>query len=133
MIRLFLIIGLFFLLSSAPAVFAQSQDEGPGIGNPQSEGSGTLGSIKLLNPLKDGGTLMDFLQSILGLVIQIGTMVLIVMVIYIGFLFVVAQGNSEKLSQARTMLLWTLIGGVILLGAQGIALGIEATVRALGG
>ena len=38
-----------------------------------------------------------------------------------GFMFVAAQGNKEKLKTARTMLLWTLVGSAIVIGAKPIA------------
>ena len=53
------------------------------------------------------------------------------MIIWVGFMFVAAQGNSEKISKARTALLWTIIGGLILIGAQAIALLVQATASSL--
>lgn len=53
------------------------------------------------------------------------------MLIYVGFLFVKAQGKEEELRDARRALLWTVIGALILLGSQAIAMGIKATVEAL--
>ncbi len=62
---------------------------------------------------------------------QIGTVIIILMLVYVGFLFVTAQGNDSKISEARTALLWTVVGALILLGAQAISLGIQSTVQAL--
>ena len=53
------------------------------------------------------------------------------MLVYVGFLFVTAQGNETKITAAKSGLLWTVVGALILLGAQAIALAIEATVKAL--
>jgi hypothetical protein len=53
------------------------------------------------------------------------------MIVYVGFLFVAAQGNEEKIRSARSALVWTVIGGLILLGAKAIALVIEQTVSTL--
>jgi len=53
-------------------------------------------------------------------------------VIYSGFLFVFARGNSEKLGKAKDALLYTLIGAAILLGSWAIAEMIQATVTGLG-
>jgi hypothetical protein len=53
-------------------------------------------------------------------------------IIYCGFLFVFARGNSEKLTHAREALLWTIIGAAILLGALAIATMIQGTITALG-
>lgn len=90
-------------------------------------GSGTT----LINPLQAGTSLQGFLISILDFVIRIGTIVVILMLVYVGYLFVVAQGSDSKLSEAKHALLWTLIGALILLGAKAIALAIQATVQAL--
>lgn len=101
-------------------------------------GSGGDSNITLINPLNlgncstaDGGCLNAFLQAVLNFVIQIGTIIVILMLVYIGFKFVVAQGEPGKISEARQMLLWTVIGALILLGAKVIATGIQATVQAL--
>ena len=74
---------------------------------------------------------MDFLNRILAFVIRIGTVVVILMLVFVGYKFVAAQGEPGKITEARQMLLWTVVGALILLGAQAIAKGIEATVRAL--
>ncbi len=76
---------------------------------------------------------MNFLNSILKLAIQIGAVVVVLMLVYVGFLFVVAQGEPAKITAARSALLWTVIGALVLLGAQAIASGIQATIQALGG
>lgn len=93
----------------------------------------------LINPLgntscsSNGTCLSSFLTSILRLVIQIGAVVVVLMLVYVGFLFVVARGDPGKITTARTALLWTVIGALVLLGAQAIASGIQATIQALGG
>ena len=84
-----------------------------------------------MNPLGSGVGLVDLLNKILDFVIQIGTIVVIFMVVYVGYLFVAAQGNDTKITAARTALLWTVVGALILLGAKAIALGIQATAQAL--
>ncbi len=99
----------------------------PGIGPIQNSGT----SITLINPLGSGATLNSFLTSILDIVIQVGTVVIILMLVYVGFLFVIARGNPGEVTKARDALLWTVIGALILLGAKAIAVGIQATVQAL--
>lgn len=96
---------------------------------------GTVGTptqnVTLINPLQGGGTLEAFLNSILAFVIRIGTIAVILMLVYIGYLFVAARGNAGKLEEARRALLWTVIGALILLGAVVIKDGIMATVNSL--
>jgi len=53
------------------------------------------------------------------------------MMVFVGFKFVTAQGEPGEISKARDMLLGTVVGALILLGARVIAAGIEATVKAL--
>jgi hypothetical protein len=72
--------------------------------------------------------LKDLLDAILKTIIYILTPIITLMVIYTGFLFVQAQGNPAKLTEARTALMWCLIGAVIVLGALGISAAIKATV-----
>lgn len=85
-----------------------------------------------MNPLGTGTTLNSFLLSILSIVTDvIGPIIVVLMLVYVGFKFVVAQGNATEIAAARSMLLWTVIGALILLGAKVIAMGILATVQAL--
>jgi len=87
---------------------------------------------KIFNPLGDNTqTLSGFVEKILKGVIKIGMPIIVLAIIYSGFLFVSAQGNSEKLSEAKRALLYTLIGAAILLGSWAIALLIRDTVLAL--
>jgi len=53
------------------------------------------------------------------------------MLVYVGYLFVTARGNDTKLTTAKSALLWTVVGALILLGAEAIALAIQATVEAI--
>ena len=114
---------------------------GSGTATGGSVGTGVVSpGVPLLNPLKgvdcsagNGNCLMAFLNNILEFIINIGVVVVVLMVIYSGFKFVMAQGNESKITEARTMLFWTLIGALVLLGAKAISLGILSTVQALGG
>jgi hypothetical protein len=84
----------------------------------------------LQNPL-GFSTIPEFLDAILGLMITVGEIVIVIMIVYVGLLFVLAQGSEDKIKEARQMLLWTVIGALILLGAQAISVGIQATVNSL--
>jgi len=94
-------------------------------------------NVALINPLgtgscsNNGDCLSSFLTSILQFVVRIGAIVVVFMLVYVGFLFVTARGNEIKITAARTALLWTVVGALILLGAQAIAMAIQATVKAL--
>jgi hypothetical protein len=88
-------------------------------------------NVTLINPLGAGTNINTLITDILQLVVRLGSVVVILMLVYIGFLFVAAQGEPAKLQQARSALMWTIVGALVLLGAEAIAQGIQATVSAL--
>ena len=104
---------------------------GPGTSVSPSQTQNTS-KVTLINPLGEGTTLMSFLLSILNIITNtIGPIIVILMMVFVGYKFVVAQGNAGELEKAKSALLWTVVGALILLGAKVIALGIQATVQAL--
>ncbi len=82
----------------------------------------------LQNPLAFS-TLYEFLQAILRVVIAIAFPILVFFIILIGFQFIAAQGNAEKLTKVRRNFFWALVGALLVLGAQALSIGIENTVR----
>lgn len=149
-------LAIFILVVSFGAPFIAMAQEGPAacsVTNPCPSGStcnttsglcvttsptGSSG-VTLMNPLgtscnsTNTDCLGAFLGNILDFVIRIGTIVVILMLVFVGFKFVTAQGSDTKITEARGMLLWTVVGALILLGAKAIQVGITATVKALGG
>ncbi len=95
-----------------------------GVGTPSTGNS-------LQNPLKNVSSLQDLLLAILGGVVMLGTIALVVALVWVGALFVFAQGAEEKIRDARNALMWTVIGGLVLLGAQSISIVIQNTVQSL--
>lgn len=95
---------------------------------------GGTGPIKLCNPLgncEDTSGIRDiptFLQRLLEIVQLIAIPIVVFFIIYAGFLFVTARGDTGQLSQARGALLAAVIGTAIILGAWVIATAIKGTV-----
>lgn len=86
-------------------------------------------TITLNNPLGDKvNDLPSFVYMILEIVFEIGAVVSVLAIIYVGFMFVRARGNSEELVTARRALLYTVIGIAVLLGAVLIATVIDDTI-----
>lgn len=105
----------------------EGNTSGPG----NTSGTGTCGGDgALVNPLQVC-SLEELFGKILDAIITIGTMVLVLMIVFVGFKFVVARGNPEEISAARSALMWTVIGGLILLGAKAIQMVITETVQSL--
>ncbi|MFP4022847.1 MAG: TrbC/VirB2 family protein [Candidatus Paceibacterota bacterium] len=81
------------------------------------------------NPLDGIDSFPDLISTILkDIVVPIGAVIAALAIVYSGFLFVTAQGNTEQLSKARSAFLWAVIGGLILIGSWAIAEAIQATL-----
>lgn len=57
--------------------------------------------------------------------------IIVVFIIYAGFLFVTARGNESQLEKARFILLWSLIGAFVLIAAEVISYAIQDTITSL--
>lgn len=105
-------------------VAAQSNPERAGISNPAT-------SFEVINPLKFN-SICGLIKGLIDAAIVIGIPIAVLFIVYAGFKFVIAQGNSEKLKDARKNFLYTIIGIAIFLGSWVITEVIVNTVKALG-
>ena len=86
---------------------------------------------QIKNPLKDVGSIEQFVSVILGYVVKIGGVIAVFAFIYVGYLFVAARGNKEELNTAKSAFLNTVIGVALLLGAQLVSTMIVSTIEGL--
>ena len=87
---------------------------------------------KIIDPLNGKySNIPALIKDVLQGAIKIGVPIVALAIIYCGFLFVAARGNSEKITKARDALFYTLIGAAILLGSWAIANLIDATVKGI--
>ncbi len=87
-------------------------------------------NTKINNPLGDSiKDIPSFIRALINIVLTIGVPIVVLAIIYAGFLFVTAQGNEEKLKTAKKTFMYTIIGAAILLGAFVIANAIRGTVE----
>jgi len=94
-------------------------------------GSTDIG-ITIPNPTKAGSTLMEVIVALLnGVVMPIAAVGVVMWIVWAGFSYLTAQGNSTKIQEANQRLLWSLIGAGILLGAAGISTVVQNTVKAV--
>jgi len=86
------------------------------------------------NPITYGGieTIPDLLFALVDLVFLIGVPIIVLFIIYAGFLFVSAGDNEAAIGKAKVVFMWTVIGALVLLGAKAISLAIQETVMSLG-
>ncbi len=85
---------------------------------------------KINNPISSD-TINGLIKTLLEGALKIGIPIIALAIIYCGFLFVSARGNSEKIKEAKDALLYTVIGAAILLGSWAIAQLISNTVLSL--
>lgn len=91
---------------------------------------GIVVSNTIKNPLGDKITdLPSFVKMAIEIVLTVGVPIVVLAIIYTGFLFVKAQGSSDGLKKAKASLTNTLIGAALLLGAFVIAEAIGSTVN----
>lgn len=137
---------VFAFMVMTPFVFVNACGTGPGEtpcfdatdqnnsdATDQNNSDGTdqnMVTTKIENPLGVNGpqTIPDFIKKLIEIVLYVGIPIIALAIIYTGFLFVQAQGNSEELTKAKNALMYTLIGGALLLGAFIIAQAIGSTV-----
>jgi hypothetical protein len=127
-------IAIFFfgLICGYPVLsLAQNQGNPPvggaGQGNPPVDDS-TAGTLE--NPIQ-ADNVIDLIKNILEGVIKIGMPIIALMLVYSGFLFVMARGNKGELETAKRNFMYVVIGAAILLGSWAIAQLISETVLQL--
>lgn len=134
------ILGLMIVIGSFSSfAFAQTQsygEEAYGIGSPDKVDLGNaprdavkLGdnndknknnySFKIQNPLrKEISSIPALIYELINLAMTAGVYLAVLALIWVGFTFVLAQGNDTKISNAKKALLYVIIGIAILLGSK---------------
>ncbi|MBX4210520.1 TrbC/VirB2 family protein [Candidatus Parcubacteria bacterium] len=122
---------LFTLLFLFLSLFVSSRARAQITGNTN---NGITGNTEIIpNPLRVN-SIMDLVNDVINKVlIPIGAVVAAMYIIYSGFLFVTAQGNETKISDAKRAFYSAVIGTAILLGSWAIAQGIKKTVDQIRG
>lgn len=94
-------------------------------------GAATAVSAQTLqNPLQFND-IAGFIAGALKALVMVALPIISLFIVYAGFLFVAAQGNTEKLAAARNNFFYVVIGAILILGAWVIATLIGGTVTQL--
>lgn len=88
------------------------------------------GNARLVN-LINAPDIQTFLLKVIDILLVFALPIIILFIMYAGYLYVTAKGNASKIEEAHSALLWAVIGGVIVLGARVIFTVINGTVRSL--
>lgn len=88
--------------------------------------------VGLNNPLSFC-TIQDFVAGALKVLVQIALPIIGFFIVFVGFQFIAAQGNDQKLSTAKKNFMYVIIGAALVLGAWVLATLLGATVSQLVG
>lgn len=84
-----------------------------------------------IQPLIKFNTLEGLLLGLLGIFITVATPIIVIYIVYSGYLYVTARGNAQQVEQATRSLTYAIIGGVLIIGAVAITTIVGNTVGAL--
>lgn len=87
----------------------------------------TTDTVCIRNPLQFE-SLEQLLDAIIDFLIKIGAPLAVIMIIYAGLTWMFAAGEPEKISKARSIIIWTIVGYSIILVAKGILLVIQSVL-----
>lgn len=129
---LLIAVGVLFTLTTFVALAA---DTPPGKGDIDTPPGTTAkcasegGSMVCLdNPLK-AENITQLFQTIIDIAIIFAIPLVVFFIIYAGFLYVTARGNEGTIERAHKALLYALIGGLLILGANVLIQVVEGTVE----
>lgn len=88
------------------------------------------GNTTLQNPLKFG-SFPEFFKALIQIIIIFAIPIIVLMIIYAGFLYVMARGSEEQVTKATRALTYAVIGGLLILGAELFLTVIQGTVNQL--
>lgn len=118
-----------FVISPSLTLLHAQESPGSPTGSNNSASSSTGLGVKFENPFGNNITsIPQFIGKIVDLLINFGGVIVVFFIIVAGFKFVIAQGNPQKISDAKNVLKWTLIGAVVLLGSKVISEIIQSTL-----
>ncbi len=88
----------------------------------------------LQNPLNSSfSSIPNFIAGALKVMVMVALPIIALFLVYAGFLFVSARGNSEQIDKAKKNFFYVIIGAILILGAWVIATLIGGTITQLVG
>lgn len=139
-----IILVLFSSVTFIPVVAQAQRDSNDTVTNPSPDSKDTVDNpnpnsksdtvqinLKVDNPIGKIDSVDGLIAQLIKIALLIGVPLLVLAFIWIGFLFVKAQGNPTKIKEARDFLGWAIVGAFLLLGASVLAEAIRGTVDQL--
>lgn len=108
---------------------------GGGGGEEGYSGGGDFGDSAggiLQNYLKSGiDSIPQLISYILKLAAMIGLPIVVLFIMWAGFMYVTARGDQAKIRRAHDAFLYSMVGAALVLGAAVIAAAIQGTISNL--
>ena len=82
------------------------------------------------NPIKSN-SFLELLNAILTIIVEIGTPIIIISIIFVGFKYVFAQGKPAEIQKAHSAITWVIVGSAIVIGAKVIVVIIQNTITGI--
>lgn len=121
---LIFIFSFSFIVLPLVGTFALAEDKVPGPGEPDPV------QFELTNPIKAD----NFIQ-LLNLIVDAAMLVLVPLIViaimWTGFLFIKARGNDTELTKAKQMFFYVIIGAAIILASKLIITFVSSTIESL--
>lgn len=76
-----------------------------------------------------GTDISSVIKNMINGLLKLALPLLVLAYIYVGFLFVKAQGSSEELQKARKAFMWLIVGTVLVIGANAIYSVVKDTIN----
>jgi amino acid transporter len=94
---------------------------------------GTRPGFVFQNPFGSKNTsLWDFVIAIVNFILNIALAVVVLYIIYAGFMFITAQGKEEALRTAKRNLWGAIIGALLIMGGKILVVAICSTAKDVG-
>lgn len=118
-LALFVVLAMSLVGHASRASAAGEDSNSATTGYSEDSNSSASQTTTLQNPLKVdsiGGLVQNFVEIFSYIVVLLAVLVLI----YIGFQYIMAsaQGNSSKIKELHSWLLWTVVGLAVVIGAR---------------
>ena len=115
-------INLTFTTSLLLPIFAFAQS--------QVQNGGATAITRLDNPIKFN-SVSALITGVIDLVLTIAIPLLVVVFVWLGFRFIMAQGKETEITKVKKDLWYTIIGAGVVIGAKAISELLQATVSSL--
>lgn len=92
--------------------------------------TGCTGKNCLENPLRFP-SIERFVEGVLQAIILVAMPIIVAFMVYAGFKFIMARGNSSQITNAKENFKWVVIGTIMILGAWVLATLIGGTIAQL--